>query len=102
MQPLIMDIKFYEYDNSKDQMYYYQTEGDKKGHKLLVAGDEFEGLGLSKKQVLAHIRELRSLGYQILSTLTLGNTKSSAFLMTNLPQSGLTGPVAPKLNEQLI
>ena len=73
MQPTVFDIKYYEYVNEQKKMYYYPEPSQHKQPGFLVEGKEFEGLGLRKEQVVEHIRELRSLGYQILNSLTTGN-----------------------------
>jgi hypothetical protein len=59
----------------------------------LVEGKEYEGLGLRKEQVVEHIRDLRSLGYQILNSLTTGNQRTSLSLVSEL---------APKLPMMII
>jgi hypothetical protein len=82
MQPTIFDARYYEYHNDTDQMFFFPEPAKKKEPGVLVSGKEFEGLGLRKDQVIGHIRELRSLGYQILNTLTLGNSRMSLALVT--------------------
>lgn len=84
MQSTIFDARYYEYFNDTDEMFFYPEPSKKKELGVLVAGKEFEGLGLRKNQVISHVRELRSLGYQILNSLTLGNSKMSLILVNNL------------------
>jgi len=47
MQATLFDARYYEFDNATNQMYFF-TEPAKKKEGVLVAGKEFEGLGLRK------------------------------------------------------
>ncbi len=85
MQPTVFDARYYEHQG--EQMYFYPEHIRRPKERVLVESKEFEGLGLDKNQLVAHVRELRSLGYQILNALTLGNTRTSQTLLTALAQN---------------
>lgn len=82
MQATVFDAKYYEYESG--QMYFYPEHMRKPKECVPVEGKEFEGLGLRRDQVISHVRELRSLGYQILNVLALGNTRTSQTLVSTL------------------
>ena len=65
-------------------LYYPEAEKGKRVPVQIVEGREFEGLGIQKEQVLKHIRELRSLVYQILNVLVMGNGRTTLLLITSL------------------
>jgi hypothetical protein len=92
MQATVFDVRYFEWDNTTDEMWYFKAPEEGEAPQK-VQGREFEGQGLKKDQVIAHIRELRSLGYQILNTLVLGNGRSSTLLVTQL---------CPKLSTMII
>ena len=65
-------------------LYYPEAEKGKRVPVQIVEGKNFEGLGIQKEQVLKHIRELRSLVYQILNVLVMGNGRTTLLLITSL------------------
>lgn len=65
-------------------LYYPEAEKGKRVPVQIVEGREFEGLGIQKEQVIKHIRELRSLVYQILNVLVMGNGRTTLLLITSL------------------
>jgi hypothetical protein len=53
-------------------MYFIDTANKK---KTRVEGDEFEGLGLKKYEIINHIEQLRALCYSIINILIMGNSR---------------------------
>ncbi len=79
---MVFDAKYYEYEGG--EMRYFERPTDKKCQGVKVEGQEFEGLGIRWDQVVSHIRDLRSLCYQIMNALTIGNSRTSSTLLSSL------------------
>jgi len=84
MQATVFDARYYEYINETNKMFFFGEPAKKGGKGVPVEGPDFEGLGLRRSEVISHIRELRSLGYQILNTLIVGNSRTCKSLVTQL------------------
>eukprot|EP00347_Sterkiella_histriomuscorum_P022045 403331879 len=88
MQPTVMEARVFEYDNTKDQMFFMEGYGNNQEvQRRLVEGIAFEGQGLKKSEVIKHLEDLRALGYSIINNVVLGNSKSAFNLVKLLFKS---------------
>ena len=43
--------------------------------KTLVDGDDYEGLGIKRQEVIKHLEELRGLAYTVINSILIANAK---------------------------